>query len=180
MSGAHEIGTVSTFSVDPGDDSLLTPQDAARFLKVSVSWVYEHVRPDAQDRLPVVKLGKYLRFDARDLRAYVDAKRAESQRQSAAVVDPTCPAAVASSHQKARRATSQRRSSVARRKRFQTGSVVQARKAPQGVGRALAGGRACSRAARSDGCSGRWCSAPWRSCRRGATRRRGWTNGCGR
>jgi excisionase family DNA binding protein len=80
MSGAHEIGTVSTFSVDPGDDSLLTPQDAARFLKVSVSWVYEHVRPEAQDRLPVVKLGKYLRFDARDLRAYVDAKRADSQQ----------------------------------------------------------------------------------------------------
>ena len=64
MSGAHELGTVSTLSVDPGDDSLLTPQDAARFLKVSVSWVYEHVRPEAQDRLPVVKLGKYLRFDA--------------------------------------------------------------------------------------------------------------------
>jgi excisionase family DNA binding protein len=80
MSGAHEIGTVSTFSVDPGDDSLLTPQDAARFLKVSVSWVYEHVRPEAEDRLPVVKLGKYLRFDARDLRAYVDAKRTESTR----------------------------------------------------------------------------------------------------
>ena len=80
MSGPHEIGTVSTFSVDPGDDSLLTPQDAARFLKVPVSWVYEHVRPEAQDRLPVVKLGKYLRFDARDLRAYVDARRAESTR----------------------------------------------------------------------------------------------------
>ena len=80
MSGAHEIETVSTFNVDPGDDSLLTPQDAARFLKVSVSWVYEHVRPECQDRLPAVKLGKYLRFDARDLRAYVDAKRADSQQ----------------------------------------------------------------------------------------------------
>ena len=80
MSGAHEIGTVSTFSVDPGDDSLLTPQDAARFLKVSVSWVYEHVRPDTTDRLPFVKLGKYLRFNVRDLRAYVDVRRAESTR----------------------------------------------------------------------------------------------------
>ncbi len=59
---------------------LLTVQETARFLKVSVSWVYEHVRPEAQDRLPAVKLGKYLRFDARDLRAYVDAKRAESTR----------------------------------------------------------------------------------------------------
>jgi excisionase family DNA binding protein len=63
---------------DPGD--LLTVQETARYLKVSVSWVYEHVRPDAQDRLPSVKLGKYLRFDARDLRAYVDAKRADSQQ----------------------------------------------------------------------------------------------------
>lgn len=61
-------------------DELLTVQDAARFLKVSVSWVYEHVRPKANDRLPVVKLGKYLRFDRRDLRAYVDAKRSESLR----------------------------------------------------------------------------------------------------
>jgi excisionase family DNA binding protein len=59
---------------------LLTVQETAQFLKVSVSWIYEHVRPDAEDRLPVVKLGKYLRFDARDLRAYVDAKRAESTR----------------------------------------------------------------------------------------------------
>jgi len=80
MSGVHELETVSTPSIDPGDDTLLTPQDAARFLKVSVSWVYEHVRPDDQDRLPAVKLGKYLRFDARDLRAYVDAKRADSQQ----------------------------------------------------------------------------------------------------
>jgi hypothetical protein len=81
MSGAHEIGAVSTFSVDPGDDSLLTPQDASRFLKVSVSWVYEHVRPEAEDRLPVVKLGKYLRFDRRDLLAYIDEKRTASRRQ---------------------------------------------------------------------------------------------------
>ena len=54
-----------------------TPQDAARFLKVPVSWVYEHIRPEGADRLPFVKLGKYLRFDARDLRAYSDTKRAE-------------------------------------------------------------------------------------------------------
>ena len=60
---------------------LLTVQETAQFLKVSVSWIYEHVRPDAEDRLPVVKLGKYLRFDRRDLLAYIDAKRAASRRQ---------------------------------------------------------------------------------------------------
>ena len=54
---------------------LLTVQDAAHFLNVTVSWIYQHVRDDATDRLPVLKLGKYLRFDQRDLRAYIDAKR---------------------------------------------------------------------------------------------------------
>ena len=54
---------------------LLTVHEAAQFLRVSVSWVYEHVRPEAEDRLPVVKLGKYLRFDPRDLRTYIEAKR---------------------------------------------------------------------------------------------------------
>lgn len=78
MSGISELGTVSMLRVGTEEDSLLTPQEAARFLKVSVSWVYEHVRPQTHDRLPAVKLGKYLRFDSRDLRAYIDAKRAES------------------------------------------------------------------------------------------------------
>ena len=71
---------LSIHSAYPSNEELLTVADAAGLLKVSVSWVYEHVRPEAQDRLPVVKLGKYLRFDVRDLRAYVDAKRAESTR----------------------------------------------------------------------------------------------------
>lgn len=62
--------------VDGSDhDALLTAADAAAFLQVNVSWIYEHVRPGASDRLPAIKVGKYLRFDPRDLRAYVDAKR---------------------------------------------------------------------------------------------------------
>ena len=71
------------FPADPdgGSGALLTVQETADLLKVSVSWVYEHVRPDAEDRLPVVKLGKYLRFDRRDLHAFIDAKRAASRRQ---------------------------------------------------------------------------------------------------
>ena len=63
-------------------DELLTVHDAARLLNVSVSWIYEHTRDEAEDRLPFVKLGKYLRFDRSDLRAYVDAKRAASRRHS--------------------------------------------------------------------------------------------------
>ena len=56
-------------------NELLTVQDAARLLNVTVSWVYEHTRDDVEDRLPYVKLGKYLPFDRSDLREYVDAKR---------------------------------------------------------------------------------------------------------
>jgi excisionase family DNA binding protein len=80
MSGAHKLDTPATLSVDQVEDALLTPQDAARLLKVSVSWVYQHVQPDAEDRLPVVRLGKYLRFHLRDLRAYIYTKRSESLR----------------------------------------------------------------------------------------------------
>jgi excisionase family DNA binding protein len=56
-------------------DQLLTVRDAARLLNVTVSRVYVHTRDDAEDRLPFVKLGKYVRFDRTDLREYVDAKR---------------------------------------------------------------------------------------------------------
>jgi excisionase family DNA binding protein len=75
---AH-IKVFPTAVADPTDhdapSELLTVQEEAQFLKVSVSWIYEHVRPDTADRLPVLKVGKYLRFDRRDLRAYIDAKR---------------------------------------------------------------------------------------------------------
>ena len=56
-------------------EELLTVNDAARFLRVTVSWVYEHTRDDAEDRLPFVKIGKYVRFDRTDLREFIDAKR---------------------------------------------------------------------------------------------------------
>ena len=57
------------------EPELLTVRDAARLLNVTVSWVYEHSREAAEDRLPFVKLGKYVRFDRTDLREYVNAKR---------------------------------------------------------------------------------------------------------
>jgi len=62
-------------------DELLTVHDAAHFLNVSVSSVYEHTRDDTEDRLPFEKLGSTSAFDRTDLRAYVDTKRAASRRQ---------------------------------------------------------------------------------------------------
>lgn len=77
-----ELDGIEQVTAAEGDFAdLLTVQETAQLLKVSVSWIYEHVRPDAEDRLPVVKLGKYLRFDRRDLHAYIDAKRVMSRRQ---------------------------------------------------------------------------------------------------
>jgi hypothetical protein len=58
-------------------DELLTVDDVATLLKVTPSWVYEHTRgrgTPKSDRLPHVKLGKYLRFEARALRAFVEKK----------------------------------------------------------------------------------------------------------
>ena len=64
-----------------GDDvdlhELLTVEDVAALLKVSKSWVYEHTRScgtPQSERLPYIKVGKYVRFDARALRAFIQKK----------------------------------------------------------------------------------------------------------
>ena len=65
----------------PHDDSelheLLTVEDVAALLKVSKSWVYEHTRARGtprSERLPYLKVGKYVRFDGRALRAFLEKK----------------------------------------------------------------------------------------------------------
>jgi excisionase family DNA binding protein len=53
---------------------LLTVEEVAALLKVSKSWVYEHTRSRAvprSERLPHVKVGKYVRFDARLVRDFL-------------------------------------------------------------------------------------------------------------
>src|SRR5271170_3685215 len=42
---------------------LLTVAEIAQTLKVPVSWVYERTRRRGFERMPHIKLGKYLRFD---------------------------------------------------------------------------------------------------------------------
>jgi excisionase family DNA binding protein len=64
---------------DPDLDlhELLTVDEVAALLKVTRSWVYEHTRsrntPHAE-RLPHVKIGKYVRFDPRAVRAFLERK----------------------------------------------------------------------------------------------------------
>jgi predicted DNA-binding transcriptional regulator AlpA len=63
-----------SFDPTPDFDDLLTVQDVARLLNVPASWVYEHTRSRGNsrvDRLPRIKLGKYVRFDPRAVRAFI-------------------------------------------------------------------------------------------------------------
>jgi excisionase family DNA binding protein len=55
----------------PGADRILTVPEVAEMLRVPVSWVYEHVRCDGEDRLPHFKLGKYVRFHASAIREWL-------------------------------------------------------------------------------------------------------------
>jgi excisionase family DNA binding protein len=56
-------------------ETLLTVREAADFLKVPVSWIYEHTRQGCEDPLPVVRVGKYLRFFSRDILDYLEAMK---------------------------------------------------------------------------------------------------------
>ena len=55
----------------PDPDRILTVQEVAEMLRVPVSWVYEHIRRNACDRLPHFKLGKYVRFRASAITAWL-------------------------------------------------------------------------------------------------------------
>jgi len=47
-----------------GESRLLTPEELADRLRVSLSWVYEQSR---QGNLPTIRLGRYLRFDLHEV-----------------------------------------------------------------------------------------------------------------
>ena len=56
-----------------------TVAEVAALLKVNRSWVYEHTRlcgKPRSDRLPHIKLGKYVRFDPHVVRAFLDRQTA--------------------------------------------------------------------------------------------------------
>jgi excisionase family DNA binding protein len=57
--------------------ALLTVDEVAALLKVSRSWVYEHTRARGtprSERLPHIKVGKYVRFEPRAMRAFLERK----------------------------------------------------------------------------------------------------------
>jgi predicted DNA-binding transcriptional regulator AlpA len=64
---------------DALSESILTIQEVAAMLKVSVSWVYEHTRPRCSDQVPHFKMGKNLRFYAPDISDYLARLRKMNQ-----------------------------------------------------------------------------------------------------
>jgi excisionase family DNA binding protein len=76
--GSHRNVVAGPEGEDDADlHELLTVEDVAALLKVSKSWVYEHTRwrgTPQSERLPYVKVGKYVRFEARALRAFIQKK----------------------------------------------------------------------------------------------------------
>ena len=60
----------------PGTEArLLTVQEAARYMAVSVSTLYGWVW---QRRIPFVKMGRALRFDLADLERFIETSRVKS------------------------------------------------------------------------------------------------------
>ncbi len=60
-------------------DEILTPSQVAERLQVAPSWVYEQTRERAAarnaDPLPHIKLGRYLRFDWKDVLAWLERRK---------------------------------------------------------------------------------------------------------
>lgn len=59
-------------------DELLTVDELAAMLKVQKSWIYQRTRLRGQDRLPHVKVGKYVRFEEVAVREFLERRRVAS------------------------------------------------------------------------------------------------------
>jgi hypothetical protein len=55
------VPSVAVVPVDPSN--ILTPESLAARLQVSERWIYEKSRSRNKNPLPVLRLGRYLRFD---------------------------------------------------------------------------------------------------------------------
>jgi len=56
-------------------ERLLTVEDIAELLRVPVSWIYERTRQRSSNRLPGFRLGKYWRFRASDIQAWLETQK---------------------------------------------------------------------------------------------------------
>ena len=66
-------------------DQLLDVKGAAELLNVPESWIYQHGRARAEQRLPHFKLGKYIRFSAKALLQWLETRRLNNENTLSAV-----------------------------------------------------------------------------------------------
>jgi hypothetical protein len=57
------------------NSDLMDVEEIARVLHVPVSWVYERTRRRGNERIPHIKLGKYLRFEMAVVRTWLNGLR---------------------------------------------------------------------------------------------------------
>ncbi len=71
---SQEVPTASQAFAGTGEN-LLTVEEVAEFLHVSVSWVYERTRKRTIERIPGFRLGKYWRFRRGDVLTWIDKQK---------------------------------------------------------------------------------------------------------
>ena len=71
--------SVSAVAAQPNDDEsrLMTPRQAAAFLGFSLAYIHDHVTRK-EPRLPFLKVGQRIRFQRRDLLAFIETLKAKS------------------------------------------------------------------------------------------------------
>ncbi len=65
----HAVDVNAAISLDPSQ--ILTPLELCARLKVSERWVYEKSRRRCKNPLPVIHIGRYLRFDWSEITAWL-------------------------------------------------------------------------------------------------------------
>lgn len=65
--GLHAVHPLDQVNRQP--EQLLTLHDVVRILQVKPSWVYDAVEGN---RLPAVKIGRFLRFRLEDIQAFIE------------------------------------------------------------------------------------------------------------
>jgi excisionase family DNA binding protein len=58
-------------------EQLLTAKQVAELLQITEAWVHEQAR---DGELPSIQLGRYRRFEASDVRAWIESKRTAGRR----------------------------------------------------------------------------------------------------
>jgi excisionase family DNA binding protein len=65
------------------NEELLTVEELADLLKVPATWIYQRTRCRSSERLPHIKIGKYLRFEEGAVLEWLGRHRRDYQNLSA-------------------------------------------------------------------------------------------------